>query len=36
LPDPLKNRVHSGDGWIQILPHDFLSDGFFISRMIKH
>jgi 16S rRNA (cytosine967-C5)-methyltransferase len=36
LPDPVKSRVRSGDGWIQILPHDFLSDGFFISRMIKH
>jgi 16S rRNA (cytosine967-C5)-methyltransferase len=36
LLDPVKSRVRSGDGWIQILPHDFLSDGFFISRMIKH
>ncbi|TCS93075.1 16S rRNA (cytosine(967)-C(5))-methyltransferase RsmB [Hazenella coriacea] len=35
LPPELQDRVIKGPGWIQILPHHFQSDGFFISRLIK-
>lgn len=35
MPDPVKSRAQSGEFWIQILPHHFMSDGFFISRVIK-
>lgn len=35
VPDVVKNRAQSGGFWIQILPHHFMSDGFFISRVIK-
>lgn len=35
LPSQVQERVIIGSGWIQILPHHFHSDGFFISRLIK-
>lgn len=35
LPPVVRKRVISGKGWIQILPHHFDSDGFFIARMIR-
>ncbi|MDQ0416471.1 16S rRNA (cytosine967-C5)-methyltransferase [Croceifilum oryzae] len=33
LPGIVKKRGIAGDGWIQLLPHHFNSDGFFIARM---
>lgn len=35
LPAPVREKAFTGDGWVQILPHHFESDGFFIARMIK-
>ncbi|MFD1436173.1 16S rRNA (cytosine(967)-C(5))-methyltransferase RsmB [Kroppenstedtia eburnea] len=35
LPAPVREKALTGDGWVQILPHHFESDGFFIARMIK-
>jgi 16S rRNA (cytosine967-C5)-methyltransferase len=33
LPSIVMKRAISGEGWIQILPHHFGSDGFFIARL---
>jgi 16S rRNA (cytosine967-C5)-methyltransferase len=33
LPEKVKETAILGDGWIQILPHHFHSDGFFIARL---
>lgn len=35
LPDAVKRRAIIGRGFVQILPHHFQSDGFFIARLIK-
>ncbi|MFD1426634.1 16S rRNA (cytosine(967)-C(5))-methyltransferase RsmB [Kroppenstedtia sanguinis] len=35
LPAPVREKALIGDGWVQILPHHFGSDGFFIARMIR-
>jgi 16S rRNA (cytosine967-C5)-methyltransferase len=35
LAPVLRERAVIGDGWIQLLPHHFGSDGFFIARMHK-
>lgn len=35
LPAPVREKALTGDGWVQILPHHFESDGFFIARMIR-
>ncbi|MBA4542483.1 MULTISPECIES: 16S rRNA (cytosine(967)-C(5))-methyltransferase RsmB [Thermoactinomyces] len=31
----VRERAIIAGGWLQILPHHFMSDGFFIARMIK-
>jgi 16S rRNA (cytosine967-C5)-methyltransferase len=35
LPGAVKERALLGEGWVQILPHHFGSDGFFIARLLK-
>jgi 16S rRNA (cytosine967-C5)-methyltransferase len=35
LPPIIKERAMIGEGWIQILPHYFDTDGFFIARLQK-
>lgn len=35
LPAIVKERAITGEGWLQLLPHHFHSDGFFIARMKK-
>lgn len=35
LPTVVREKAVSGDSWVQILPHHFNSDGFFISRLRK-
>ncbi|PTX61220.1 16S rRNA (cytosine967-C5)-methyltransferase [Melghirimyces profundicolus] len=35
LPEAVREKALRGEGWVQILPHHFDSDGFFIARMIK-
>jgi 16S rRNA (cytosine967-C5)-methyltransferase len=34
-PSIVREYAITGEGWIQILPHHFDTDGFFISRFIK-
>lgn len=34
-PKIVKQRALTGKGWLQILPHQFESDGFFIARLKK-
>ncbi|TCP69777.1 16S rRNA (cytosine(967)-C(5))-methyltransferase RsmB [Baia soyae] len=36
LPEVVKEHAITGDGWVQLLPHHFYSDGFFIARMTKN
>jgi 16S rRNA (cytosine967-C5)-methyltransferase len=36
LPKQVQNVAIIGNGWVQLLPHHFHSDGFFIARLIKH
>ncbi|RAL26119.1 16S rRNA (cytosine(967)-C(5))-methyltransferase RsmB [Thermoflavimicrobium daqui] len=35
LPPAVKKKAQGGNGWVQILPHHFESDGFFIARLLK-
>lgn len=35
IPESVRNKALLGEGWIQILPHHFETDGFFIARLIK-
>jgi 16S rRNA (cytosine967-C5)-methyltransferase len=35
MPDSIKPYVHKSGGYVQILPHYFGSDGFFISRLVR-
>jgi 16S rRNA (cytosine967-C5)-methyltransferase len=35
LPDAVREQALTGPGWVQILPHHFMSDGFFIARLVK-
>ncbi|MFC4545927.1 16S rRNA (cytosine(967)-C(5))-methyltransferase RsmB [Paenactinomyces guangxiensis] len=35
LPPIVRETALTGEGWVQILPHHFHSDGFFIARLIK-
>jgi 16S rRNA (cytosine967-C5)-methyltransferase len=35
LPKQVQNVAIIGKGWVQLLPHHFHSDGFFIARLIK-
>jgi 16S rRNA (cytosine967-C5)-methyltransferase len=35
LPDPVRERAMSPEGWVQVLPHHFRTDGFFICRLRK-
>lgn len=35
LPEIVNQRAIHGNGWVQILPHHFQSDGFFIVRLKK-
>lgn len=35
LPSSVRERALLGEGWVQILPHHFGSDGFFIARLLK-
>ncbi|WP_230199167.1 16S rRNA (cytosine(967)-C(5))-methyltransferase RsmB [Risungbinella massiliensis] len=35
LPVIVREKALIGDSWVQILPHHFHSDGFFISRLRK-
>lgn len=36
LPTAVNECAITGQGWVQILPHHFQSDGFFIARLIKN
>jgi 16S rRNA (cytosine967-C5)-methyltransferase len=33
LPEVVRKTAIFGEGWLQILPHHFHSDGFFIARL---
>jgi 16S rRNA (cytosine967-C5)-methyltransferase len=35
LPEQVRQTAILGEGWVQILPHHFQSDGFFIARLTK-
>ncbi|SFJ61902.1 16S rRNA (cytosine(967)-C(5))-methyltransferase RsmB [Thermoflavimicrobium dichotomicum] len=35
LPPVVQQKSMTGEGWVQIFPHHFESDGFFIARLIK-
>lgn len=35
LPEIVREQAILGEGWVQILPHHFDSDGFFIARLKK-
>ncbi|WP_124727665.1 16S rRNA (cytosine(967)-C(5))-methyltransferase RsmB [Staphylospora marina] len=35
LPEAVAKTAITGSGWVQILPHHFGSDGFFIARLRK-
>jgi 16S rRNA (cytosine967-C5)-methyltransferase len=35
LPEVVRKTAIFGEGWLQILPHHFHSDGFFIARLQK-
>jgi 16S rRNA (cytosine967-C5)-methyltransferase len=35
LPEKVKEKAVIGENWIQILPHHFHSDGFFIAKLRK-
>jgi 16S rRNA (cytosine967-C5)-methyltransferase len=35
VPEQVKQTAIVGDGWLQILPHHFHSDGFFIAKLRK-
>lgn len=35
LAPEVRERAIMGEGWLQLLPHHFYSDGFFISRLKK-
>ncbi|WP_089967611.1 16S rRNA (cytosine(967)-C(5))-methyltransferase RsmB [Lihuaxuella thermophila] len=36
LPEQVRGSAVLGEGWVQILPHHFQSDGFFIARLVKN
>lgn len=36
LPSVVSKQALYGVGWVQILPHHFQSDGFFIARLVKN
>ncbi|WP_339063436.1 methyltransferase domain-containing protein [Tepidibacillus marianensis] len=36
LPEIVKEKLNTNTGMIQILPHYFDTDGFFISRLLKN
>lgn len=36
FPDLVRERAIMGNGWVQILPHHFHSDGFFIAKLRKN
>lgn len=35
LPHEVQEKAIIGDGWMQILPQHFHSDGFFLARLVK-
>ncbi len=35
LPPVVKSAAKTEEAWIQLLPHHLMSDGFFISRLVK-
>jgi 16S rRNA (cytosine967-C5)-methyltransferase len=35
LPEQVKQTCIVGNSWVQILPHHFHSDGFFIAKLRK-
>jgi 16S rRNA (cytosine967-C5)-methyltransferase len=35
LPHEVREKAIIGDGWMQILPQHFHSDGFFLARLVK-
>ncbi|MGA8942056.1 MAG: 16S rRNA (cytosine(967)-C(5))-methyltransferase RsmB [Thermoactinomyces sp.] len=35
LPPVVTGTAQTGEAWVQILPHHLMSDGFFISRLVK-